>query len=263
MSHFMDNVKTVNSVLRTGIFLVVAGGLGYGGFVGYKEYIEPGLDAKQAKADLEALRVDFEKQEQEIAEAKAEVEKTKEENNRLQVSMQLLKIDRRMAKVKVLEVAENEDGEPVMNVRFTEYDEFGDPIGEARDFELRGDKMYVDCWVVKFGDKYIEENDALRSASLCVFKGIYGNLDGPEGSLSLDTSSVDDFPAIYGNEKKSAFEQQIWGDFWKLANDRNSQEDFGIRAIHGQANYLQVKEGKTYEVSVRSSGAASLTPVDE
>ena len=252
----MDNVKTANSVARTAIFLVLAGGVGYGGFVGYKNYVEPSLEAKQAIAELEALKVDFENQQ-------VEIDKAKEENSRLQTSLQLLKIDRRMAKIKVMSVDENDEGEPTMSVRFTEFNDYGDQLGEPRDFELRGDKMYVDCWVVKFGDKYIEENDALRSASLCVFKGIYGNLDGPEGSQNLDSSSIEDFPSIYGSEEKTTFEQQIWTDFWKLANDRNSQEDFGIRTIHGQANYMKVEEGKTYEVSVRSSGAASLTPIDE
>ena len=256
MSNFMENVKTLNSVTRTLIFLVVTGGLGYGGFVGYKQYIEPGLEAKQAKADLEKLRVDFEQQQ-------AEIEKTKEENSRLQTSLQLLKIDSRRAEVKVLDIGENSEGEPIMNVRFVEFDEYGDPLGEPRDFELRGNKMYVDCWIVKFGDKYIEQNDALRSASLCIFKSIYGNIDGPEGSKALDTSSIDDFPAVYGDDERTKFEQQIWSDFWTIANDPSSQEDFGIRAIHGQANYLKIEAGKTYEVSVRSSGAASLTPIDK
>ena len=254
MSKTMDNVKTANSVVRTMIFLAVSGGVGYGGFLGYQNYIKPGIDAKAAYAELDQLKVDFEKQ-------KVEHEKTQVENGRLKTSIQLLKVDRRLANVEVLETSTNDDGEPIMNVRFTEYDQFGDAIGSSKDFELRGDTMYVDCWVVKFGDKYVEQADALRSASLCVFKGIYGNLDGPEGSQSLDTNSVEDFPSVYSEDRKTAFEEQIWGDFWRLANDEDSQEELGIRAIHGQANYLRVQPGKTYEVNVRSSGAASLEPV--
>lgn len=256
MSKFMENVKTANSVVRTGIFLIVGAGVGYGGFLGYTNYVKPSLDAKEAMVQFEQLKVDFELQQEEF-------EKAKEENDKLKTSMQLLKVDRRMANVEIMDVAKNEDGEPTMTVRFTEYDQLGEVVGASKDFELRGDKMYVDCWVVKFGDKYIEEADALRSASLCVFKSIFGNLDGPEGSFSLDSSSEDAYPSIYSNEEKSEFETKIWSDFWRLANDEQSQQDLGIRAIHGQANYIRVEKGKTYEVNVRSSGAASLEPIDD
>lgn len=256
MSEMMNNVKTVNSVVRTGIFLAVSAAIAYGGYVGYDNYIRPGIEAKEKMMELEQLQVDFRKQTEQL-------DKLNEENDRIRTSMRLLKVDRRKANVEVLETYENDEGESEMLVRFTEFNEFGEPIGASRDFQLRGDTMYVDCWVVKFGDKYIEQADALRSASLCVFKGIYGNLDGPEGSKPLDQQSGESFPDVYADEDKSAFEAKIWNDFWRLANDPKSQQELGIRAIHGQANYLKVQEGKTYEVYVRSSGAANLVPVGE
>ena len=254
MSELMNNVKTINSVVRTMIFLGISAGLGFAGFVGFNNYIKPGIEAKEKLIELELLRVEHRNQ-------SAELDRVQEENDRIKTSMRLLKVDRRKAKVEILEKSKNEDGEPILQVRFTEFDEFDEPIGAGRDFELRGDRMYVDCWVVKFGDKYVEQADALRSASLCVFKGIYGNLDGPEGSQSLDSDSRDHYPVVYSDAEKTAFESKIWNDFWQLANDRKSQQELGIRAIHGQANYLKVEAGKTYEVTVRSSGAASLTPV--
>lgn len=254
MSKIMDNIKVANSVVRTLIFLVVGAGVGYGGFLGYTSYVLPSMEAKEAMAELDQLRVDYEVQKQEF-------ERTQLENDRLRTSLQLLKIDRRLANVEVMDVATNSDGEPTITARFTEFDEFGNVVGASRDFVLRGDTMYLDCWVVKFGDKYVEQSDALRSASLCVFKGIYGNLDGPVGSQSLDTDSSESFPAIYSSEEKSAFEEKIWGDFWSLANDEKSQEDLGIRAVHGQANYVKVAKGMTYEIKVRSSGAASIVPI--
>ena len=100
--------------------------------------------------------------------------------------MRLLKIDRRMANVQVLDISKNEIGEPEMLVRFTEVDSDGNVIGAERDFTLTGDKLYIDCWIVTFDDKYVEQADELRSTSLCVFKSIYGNIDGPQGAQSLD-----------------------------------------------------------------------------
>ncbi len=254
MSRTMDNVKTLNSLVRTMVLVVFLGAAGYGGYLGYANYIRPGIYAQQAIAELDQLKVDYHNQE-------AELRRLIEENDRIKTSLRLLKVDRRLANIEVLETSTNEAGEPTMLVRFTELDEFGTPIGASRDFQLRGDKMYVDCWVVKFGDKYVEQADALRSASLCVFKGIYGNLDGPEGAKSLDSASEEAYPDVYADARKSAFESQIWSDFWQLANDEESQEELGIRAIHGQANYLKVQPKRTYEVNVRASGSASLEPV--
>lgn len=254
MSELINNVKTINSVVRTMIFLGISAGLGFAGFIGFNNYIKPGMEAKKTLIELEQLRAEHRNQ-------AAELDRVMEENDRIKTSLRLLKVDRRIANVEILEKSQNENGEPRLLVRFTEFNEFGEPIGAARDFVLRGDRLYVDCWVVKFGDKYVEQADALRSASLCVFKGIYGNIDGPEGSQSLDSDSRDHYPVVYSDDEKTEFEAKIWSDFWQLANDKKSQQDLGIRAIHGQANYLKVEAGKTYEVNVRSSGAASLTPV--
>ena len=250
----MENVKIANSVVRTLIFLVVGAGVGYGGFLGYNNYVRPSINAREARAELDQLRVDYEIQKQEF-------EETQLENDKLKTALQLLKIDRRLANVEVMDVSTNEDGEPTITARFTEFDEFGNVIGASKDFVLRGDTMYLDCWVVKFGDKYIEQSDALRSASLCVFKGIYGNLDGPVGSQPLDSDSSEEFPAVYSSEEKSAFEAKIWSDFWRFANDETLQTELGIRSIHGQANYVKVVKGMTYEINVRSAGAASIEPI--
>ena len=254
MSKLMENVKTVNSVVRTGIFACLMGGLGYGSYVGYNEYIKPGIEAKKVFAELDELKAEYQLKSNEL-------DQTIIENDKLKTSNRLLKVDRRMANIEILDLLKNENGEPSMQVRFTELDRNNQPLSAPKEFELRGDKMYVDCLVVKFDDKYIEQADALRSASLCVFKSIFGNLDGPEGSKPLDTHSQDDYPAVYTDNAKSRFEQQIWGDFWRLANDEQSQEELGIRAIHGQANYMKVQKGKIYKVTVRASGAPSLEPV--
>ena len=118
MSKTMENVKTVNSVVRTTIFLGFVGIVGYGSFVGYENYIKPGIEAKEALAQLDQLKVDYKNQ-------AAELHRLIEENDRIKTSLRLLKVDRRLANVQVLETSENEAGEPTMLVRFTEFDELG------------------------------------------------------------------------------------------------------------------------------------------
>lgn len=257
MSEVISSVKIINSAVRTCLMVAVAGGVGYGGWFGYNTYVKPSRDAKQAMADLSALKADFEVQSQELV-------ATKLAKQKLQTALKLIKVDRRMANVEVMEKAKDENGQPYLEVRFTEVDGNGNPVGSSRDFTLAGEKFYIDCWIVSFEDKYVEEADPLRAASLCVFKSIYGEIDGPIGAKSLDqdSSSSGMPPGIYNDDLKNEFEQRIWGDFWRVCNDTEMQKELGIRASYGQANYVLAEEGRVYQVQLRSSGGASLKPIE-
>ena len=104
----------------------------------------------------------------------------------------------------------------------------------------------------------------MRAASLYVFKSIYGDQENPSDGQSLDMSeSEKGAPGIYKSAKKVAFEQKIWGDFWKVSNDEGLQKELGIRATHGLAGYIKPVEGKTYQVHIRASGGMTLTPIEE
>ncbi len=253
MSNTMENVKTINSAVRTLMMLVIAGVLGYGGYTGYTEFIEPGIQAKQAMADLEEMKRVNQTQAQRLRESE-------EENDRLATINKLMRVEGRVANLQVLEKGVDEDGQDYLEVRFTEVDEGGYPIGTARDFTLAGDTFFIDCWVAKFEDKYIEQVDDLRGQSLVMFKSIFGNDQKPSEAFSLDDSSQR-VPKRYQTERQSTFETKIWADFNTVCNDREKQKELGIRAIHGQANYLPPEEGRTYQVNLRSTGDVSLTPL--
>ncbi len=261
MSELMGSVNTINSAVRTLIFLAITCGVGWGGYVGYNNYVKPGLEAQQAKAELEQLQRQFEQQQADLTKTQQELTIANEINDRLETSLKLLKIDRRLANIQVLEKSKNDDGEPTLLVRFTEIDQHGNPLGASREFTLRGEKLYVDCWIVQFEDVYIEQSDILRSASLCVFKSIFGELDGPSRSFPLDSQSELQ-PGVYKDQRKSQFESQIWNDFWNVSNNPERQHELGIRANHGQANYVKGEEGMIYQVNIRASGSVSLEPLE-
>lgn len=271
MSNMMNNVKTINSAARTVIALTLLGGIGYGGYVGYDTYIKPGQQAKQALADLEDLKEQFELKEAELEKSQQHLARTQEEltaaeelNDRLETSMKLLKIDRRLANVTVNKKGTDPDGDPYMEVSFTEVDEDDNPIGVRKDYTIQGEKLYVDGWVVSFEDEYVEEADELRGASMFVFKSIYGDGEKPRDGAKLDVDTTENgIPGIYADSKKREFEQQIWKDFWRVSNDANLQRDLGIRAAYGCAPYVLGEEGKTYRVQIRNSGAMSLSPIEE
>lgn len=257
MADFMGNVKTINSAVRTALLVGVVGILGFGGWYGYTNYIKPGAEAKRALADLEELKLKYQANEEALQAAN-------KNNERLETSIKLLKINRRIANLTVLEKGEDEYGEPFMEVAFTEVNEEGKNVGATRNYVIKGEKLYVDGWIATFDDKYVENADELRSASIYVFKSIYGDREKPSEGQSLDSESANGgAPGIYKSDQKREFEDKIWGDFWKVSNDIHMQKELGIRAVHGLAPYIQPVEGKTYQVHMRASGGMTLNPIEE
>ncbi len=248
----MESVQTVNSAVRTVLMVGVASCVGFGGWMGYSQYIVPGLEGKQAKEDLVALQAKYDEQELNLKEASIE-------NEKLHVSMSLLKIDRRVAQLTVNKKGIDESGQKFLEVTFREVDKNGDVIGSSREFTLLGHTFFVDCWVAQFEDQYVEQADPLRAASIFTFKRIYGDDMKPSEGFSLDDFSK---PAgVYAQSEATDFAQQIWQDFGNVCNDLNRQSELGIRAAHGQANHLPPREGQTYEITIRASGAVSLVPL--
>lgn len=269
MNEIVNHVRTLNSAVRTLMVLVACSVLGYGGYVGYDQYIKPGQEARQAIAELEQMRVDFRAQtvelqqaQQDLRQSQQELQVARELNERLETSMKLLKVDRRVANITVLEKGLDEEGQPFMEVSFREVDADGKEIGYEKNYRLRGEKFYVDGWIAKFEDRYVEEADELRAASLFVFKSIYGDAETPRDAQRLDVESAG-APGVYADPQKREFEEQIWNDFWAVCNDPARQRDLGIRASQGQASYVQPRVGKTYQISIRASGGMSLSPVEE
>ena len=257
MPDIMNNVKTINSAVRTAMMLGACSVIGYGGYFGYNNYVKPSHDAQRAAAELKELEAKYQQQSFRLTEAEDRV-------HRLETSMKLLKVDRRLANVTVLEKGFDEFGEPFMEVSFEEVDANDRPVAAARQYVIKGEKLYIDGWIATFEDQYVESADELRAASLFVFKSIYGDAETPKDAQSLDVESRDHSPpGIYNDSTQRDFEQQIWADFWKVCNDPQLQDELGIRTSQGQTSYVKPIEGKTYRVNIRASGGMSLKPIVE
>ena len=59
-------------------------------------------------------------------------------------------------------------------------------------------------------------------------------------------------------DSQSDLEEQVWKDFWTIANEPQRQQEMGIRANHGQINYLQVRPGMIYELNLRASDGLTI-----
>lgn len=289
MAAMMENVKTFNSVLRTLIAMVVVGAAGVGGWFGYRTYYAADIERQEAESKLLQFETQLQQKETAlkqkddvitklndsikqkdgllaekedlIAELNVAIEKKDEEIARLDTAMRLLKVDHRLAEIKVLDMGQK-DGQPFIDVEFQEINDDGQPIDQSKQFTLVGDEIRIDTWLVQFEDKYVEQADIDRSTSICLFKRIYGNIEGPMGGHSIE--NVGTRPVAYARGRPlSDFEKKIWDDFWNIANEPQKAEQLGIRAAAGKSDFVKARKGKTYRVELRASGGTTLKPLDD
>jgi len=284
MGRVNDTISNVNSAIRNLLLLVIIAGAGVAGYKGYDLYNAPRqqLADKQAELEKTAARLkqateDLAAKQQEVTELGKQLGETKEQLEKTEVAMKLLKVRHRLARLKVLEQREIASLNPVTpsdgterppaktnvltKVEFTEVNEQGEPIGQAKTFEIDGDMVYVDYLNVTFDDKFIEQADLDRSTSLVLFQRVFGEHQQPVEGFQLD--NVGTRPTAYARgTEASEFEKKIWDDFWLIANDPQKASELGIRAANGDAVSIRMRPGKTYEIDLKASGGMTIRPVE-
>ena len=256
MAGFMESVATINSALRTLLAFVLVSVLGVGGWYGYTQYNATDLSLREKDREIEERNQRITALEGDLANAKKRAEK-------LEIAVRLLKVDHRLANIDVMEQMVGPDGKTYTDVRFTEVNDKGEPIGEPQKFRLLGKAFHIAGWIVKFEDRFVESADPERGTSLFAFKSIYGNEQKPIDGFPLDKPGKR--PKAYGTGREvSSFEQQIWDDFWNLAHDKARKEALGVRASHGQSVFVEnARPGLRWQVRLRSSGDLTLEPKGE
>ena len=208
----------------------------------------------------------------EIASLTSQRDAATKKAERLEVAMQLLKVQHRVARLKVLDqrevaapTADSSDAEAkklVTRIEFVEVNDDGQPIGKPREFDIEGDLVFIDYLRVTFDDRYIELSDLDRSTAICLFQRIFGEHQEPIDGFQID--DVGTRPTAYARGgEMSDFERKIWNDFWSIANDPQRAAELGIHAAHEVASAMRVQPGKTYEVKLRSTGDMTIRPVEK
>lgn len=235
-------MTALTNLLRALAALIFVGLVTVGSWLGYQR-----LSAPDPRLELT---------QKELAEAQAKVA-------RLEMAVRLLKVDRRVARLDVLDQWTPEaTGRPATKVRFVEVDEAGQPLGEPKIVTIDGDVLYIDYWVAKFDDALVEKgDDPLRGASICLFRRLFGEYQQPSEGHVVDASGQR--PVAYGRGAPlSDFERDLWQNFWQYANDRQKAQSVGVRAAHGEAPYIKLTPGKSYRIVIRSSGGLAVEPED-
>ena len=269
MGTIVDGVKTLNSAVRTLLLAVLAVVIGAGGYFGYSEYTkrdrlfkEKEKDLQEATAKVGQLEGELAAMSEQVDSLNTELKEKKAQITKLETAMRLLKTDQRLAQLVVKSIERDEEGNPVTSkLEFVELSPSGEPLSQARSFELPGDVIYIDNWIVKFDDSYIEKGDIERGTSLCLFRRIFSEKQMPTEGFSLDEIGMR--PQAYSSGGAiSEFEQRLWSEFWEFANDPAKAKSMGIRAANGEAVSIKVREQMVYNISLRSSGGLSIAPMN-
>ena len=216
---------------------------------------------EERNGQIKQLGSDLMEREEQILTLEADVELKEKEIQALDVALQLLKVDHRIARIEVLaQGATKEDPDAVKTrLRFTELGADGKPIGAGREITVEGKTVYVETLVVKFGDTYVEQGDTLRGTSICLFKRLFGENQKPNEGEELDAEGLQ--PLAYtGVEGPDPLHRELWDRFWDYANDKNLARQMGVKAMHGEAPFIETRPGMTYRVELRASGGLTIQP---
>ena len=149
------------------------------------------------------------------------------------------------------------DGVLKTTLLFVEYAADGHSL-PPKSFTIDGKFAHIDGLLIQFEHNFVKENDPLRGHSIVLFKRIYGDKQSPEQAAAIDAPG--EIPDVYrGAEPRvSAFEQDLWKDFWKLYDDETYRQMKGVRVAMGQGVWGMFDKGKLYTITLQSDGGLTL-----
>lgn len=248
-------LSSIARILAIGLLLLLCATVGGGLWLGYSSFYAKDLELRRTAAEVAEQKATIKKLEADVAAKERRIE-------RLETAIKLLKVDRRIAHVDVLNQV-RKPGEDIVETtaQFVEVDEAGQPIGEPLTFTIDGDLLYIDYWVIKFADESVEQGDPLRSTSIALFRRLFGEYQEPNEGFTIDQPGTR--PAAYGaSVELTGFQKELWENFWQYAQDAEKAREAGVRAAHGEAPSTQLELGKRYKLMLRASGGFTIEPED-
>src|SRR5262245_9655159 len=212
-------------------------------------------DLEQRTAEIRDLGVRLQERAAEVAQLRDAVAELERRIEALVLANRLLKVEHRVARMEVLATGSSagDEGPVRTTVRFTELDAEGQPLGAGKELTVEGKTVYVESLVIQFEDRYVEEGDALRGTSLCLFRRLFGENQSPSEGVPLDAQGQQ--PLVYGGDTTGApVHRALWERFWDYANDPALARELGVRALQGEAPFVEARVGATYRLELRAAG---------
>ena len=255
-----STIGSVNYFLRTLVYGAVVGLLAWGGWH-VRELVQK-HERELAERDqrIHGLQADVAQRDQRIEEQERQIEELQARVRELELALKLLKVDHRLARLTVKDQrpAPALKGGIETDVAFQELDAQGEALGPEQLFTVVGKVAYIDALVIKFDDNYVEQGDALRGSSICFFRRLFGEYQQPNEGFPLDSAGARPRSYGAGDDAPAPFESELWHHFWDYANDPAKAAGVGVRALHGEAPYMELRPGKAYRIELRASGGLSV-----
>ena len=252
-----NTLMAVGNLVRGIATLGLVALLGAGGFVGYRAYNRHFQLEENLREQAEKIKL----RDQKIDQLSADIVLKEQQIRDLDLANRLLKVDHRLAEIKVLKQTAGDDGKITTTIEFVEVNDAGEPLDSPRQIEIDGDVVYVDAWVVKYDDKLVESGNPLGATSICLFRRLFGENQKPTEGFQLYRVGAE--PVVYRHgEQVSEEERKVWAQFWEYANDPALAEKAGVRAAHGEAPSIKLRLGKLYKIELRASGGLSIVAED-
>ena len=190
-------------------------------------------------------------------------QKLEEEKHQLETVVQRLSDETRVAEVLVTD-QKTVEGYLRTTLLFVEYARDGTAL-TPKTFTIDGATAHIDAMVIKFDRDFVAQNDPLRGHSIALFRRLFGESQSPERGWPIDEPGK--IPDIYRGPRESieqtaklaAFEQDLWQNFWRLAEDKEYRTSKGVRVANGQGIWGPFAPDKLYTLTLDADGGLNLT----
>ena len=205
---------------------------------------------------IQKLEQEHQKQ---IQQLELERHRLEEQKKQLQIVVERLSDEKRVAEVLVMDQTPV-DGRLRTTLLFVEYARDGTPLPK-KTFTIDGNIAHIDAMVIKFDRDFVAQNDPLRGHSIALFHRLFSESQSPEKSFPIDEPGK--IPDIYRGAAnpagQSAFEQELWQNFWRLAEDKDYRTAKGVRVANGQGVWGPFSPDKLYTLTLDADGGLNLT----
>src|SRR5882724_1575763 len=180
-----------------------------------------------------------------------------QEKRQLQQVVKRLSDERRVADVLVTD-QKDVNGVQQTTLLFVEYARDGSTL-PPKSFTVEGNQAHIDALVIKFDHGFVEQNDSLRGCSLALFTRIYGDRQTPDKAFTIDKPGQ--VPEFYRGTSPQVgqFEQNLWANFWRLADDPAFAQEKGVRIANGQGVWGPFKPDQLYTITIEANGGLNIT----
>jgi hypothetical protein len=207
----------------------------------------------------------YEKKWSEQAKQEQRIRRLEEEKQQLQRFVARLTSEKRVAEIVVTDQAKTGDQIESTTLLFVEYDREGKQL-PPQFFTIKGNVAHIDALVIKFEKDFVRSEDPLRGHSLVLFYRLYGDYQTPADGYRIDQPGA--IPEIYQDETATtaaqAFEQELWKNFWKLADDVKYRQEKGVSVAMGEGPWTYFYPDKVYQLTLAAAGGLSINsrPLD-